>query len=379
MLALGRLDGNLTLLDDAHGVETMTIQAHAPSRRFSNHMLVALSPNGAFVASVSSSEYCWKLWDVESGVLVRTGECHNATGRCRCKFGTTGWSYLPACPVNAHLLGKVDTLQFSPTGKIFATGGTGVTFLWEVKTGGLHMVLRQGARASSFSSDGTKLATARSGEGSAWIDVWEVLTGNALASIDMGRFDLFLLQFHPTEPCILSGDGRGVGCTISGDGMGVKSSDIGTGEDALLQPDYALAAITPDGRTVATVYRTLRNVVRISRWNQEATLWSALHATGHNEPISCFVFSTDSQRLVTCSMDGCCNILSRNGLEWVESTIRSIQLDAGIHSVSSGRDWVKVRNRRLAFAMGQVEVQGGNTSRVLMLDVEITEMILKYL
>ena len=379
MLALGGLDGNLTLLDDVDGVQTMTIQAHAPSRRFSNHMLVALSPNGALVVSVSSSEYCWKLWDVESGELVRTGERHNATGTCRCKFGTTGWSYLPACPVNAHLLGKVDTLQFSPSGEIFATGGKGVTFLWEVRTGGVHMVLRQGARASSFSSDGTKLATARSGEGSSWIDVWEVLTGNALASIDMGRCDLFLLHFHPTEPCILSGDGRGVGCIISGDGMGVKSSDIGTGAITLPRPDYGLAAITPDGRTVATVYRGLRNVVRMSRWNQEATLRSALHSTGHREPISCFVFSWDSQRLATCSMDGCCNILARDGLEWAKlTTIRSIQLDAGINSVSSGRDWVKVRNRRLAFAMGHVELPG-NTSEVLKLDAEIIKMILKYL
>jgi hypothetical protein len=60
------------------------------------------------------------------------------------------------------------------------------------------------------------------------------------------------------------------------------------------------------------------------------------------------------------------------------TTIRSIQLDAGINSVSSGRDWVKVRNRRLAFAMGQV-VLPGNISEVLKLDVELTEMILKYL
>ena len=127
MFAVGHDDGMIMFVGPDVS-ETQTIRAH-PVEECSEFqkVMVAMSPNGAFVVSVTDIDAGWKLWDVETGQLIKTGDSHDGTGRCRCTWSVvTGLMQCPECPVNAHVKGTryftVNTVDFSPSGKIFATG-----------------------------------------------------------------------------------------------------------------------------------------------------------------------------------------------------------------------------------------------------------------
>jgi len=390
MLALGSSEGILTLLNDdlesQNDIYTQSIQAHAPTHSYLTlQMLVAMSPCGSFVVSVSPAEFCWKLWDVETGGLIRTGESHDGTGACLCTrpFPSHNHARCRECKVPAHMLGDVLTVNFSPRGHIFAIGGNDVTFLWDVATGAVNKMLLQGSRSSSFSGDGNKLATARP---LGVIDVWDVSTGNLLTSItDIGleepgglhRADLFCLQYHPNEPWILS---------VSQDE--VKISNVNTGVITRLSQGIGCASISPDGHTIATLNRNHQNVVQFFNW-QGVEIGHI--PTGHNSVISCLVFSGDSRRLVTCSREGSCNIhtglpvrLDMSGGASFEdilaegTQLNRIQLGIGIYSVSWGYDIVGMRNRREAFAMG-VHRRIGEASSVRSFGDDVAKMVMEYM
>jgi hypothetical protein len=60
MIALRLIGGLVVLVDESTGEERWQMQAHFGHRSIT---VVAMSPNGRFVASVGSSRVDWKLWE----------------------------------------------------------------------------------------------------------------------------------------------------------------------------------------------------------------------------------------------------------------------------------------------------------------------------
>jgi uncharacterized protein with WD repeat len=111
---------------------------------------VVFSPDGRWLAS-GSADNTVKLWDAESGELIRSLEGHQSS---------------------------VNSVAFSPDGRWLASGSYDYTVkLWDVETGKLVRSL-EGHRSSvlsvTFSPDGRWLA---SGSEDNTVKLWEVATG----------------------------------------------------------------------------------------------------------------------------------------------------------------------------------------------------------
>ena len=125
------------------------------------------------MASVSSSDQQWKLWDAANGALLRVGTTHDGKAECICKeVDDEGHRLLQeGCPVVAHTCG-LRAVAFSPCGQRLATeDGAGEIILWDVLTGQVQQHMQDefrspgGVMAMTFSADGARLETGR-GDGS---------------------------------------------------------------------------------------------------------------------------------------------------------------------------------------------------------------------
>ncbi|MCX7611000.1 MAG: serine/threonine protein kinase [Ignavibacterium sp.] len=139
---------------------------------------VAFSPNGKILAS-GSGDKTIKLWDVQTGNLIRTLEGHNR------------W---------------VTSVTFSPDGKILASGSVDKTIkLWDVETGELIRTL-EGHNVDvwsvSFSPDGKILA---SGSMDNTIKLWNVETGENIKTFDEHYSSVFSVAFSPDGKYLASG------------------------------------------------------------------------------------------------------------------------------------------------------------------------------
>ncbi|OQY43912.1 MAG: hypothetical protein B6247_30995 [Candidatus Parabeggiatoa sp. nov. 2] len=121
---------------------------------------VAFSPNGKTVLS-GSSDKTLKLWDVQSGRLIRTFEGHS-DGVEAVAFSPDGKTALSGSWDETI----VEAVAFSPDGKTALSGSWDETMkLWEVNTGS-----PDGKTALSDSDDGT-------------IRLWNLQTGEEIAKM----------------------------------------------------------------------------------------------------------------------------------------------------------------------------------------------------
>ena len=224
---------------------------------------VAVSPNGRIIAS-GGVDQSVKLWDVESGLELRTLRGHSTA---------------------------VQTLAFSPDGRLLASGATDAAIhFWEVSSGRIVRTL-QGHELTvtslAFSADGRTLV---SGGMDQTIRVWDVETGQQRQSLltdDKAIYKGLVLM-------ALSRDGR----TIFSGGEIVKVWDAATGRQLRIlreravgkpQPDLALA-LSPDEKTLA-VYGKGLNLLDVVTGQ---TLWTATPQFG----LESLVFSPDGKTLV---------------------------------------------------------------------------------
>lgn len=245
-------DATVRLKDPADGqVRTVAVATHIVFQP-------AVSPDGRTIA----------LGQLDGTVRLRD----TATGRTK-----------------AALKGSSDAngvLRFSPDGRTVAAG-YGTVRLWDTASGSVRTLTdSRGTYDLVFSADGSTLAAAAAsgGEGRGAAFVWDVATGRSVATLT-GYTD------HPGA-LAAARDGHAI-ATVSGDGT-VRLNDLTHNRRTrtLYTSDRGrinAAAVSPDGRTVATGDTT-------------ATLWDTadghLRATlpgpTHMEEVQDLAFTPDS-------------------------------------------------------------------------------------
>ena len=188
------IDGTIRLWDVATGENFRTLTgADTTIMHF-----VALSPDGKQLLSAGNVE-ALKLWDIESGTLVRTFKDFTQAAT----FSPDGRYALSAYMNTVRLLdlatgqeirsfaghsSHVNALAFSPDGKLALSGSTDNTAkLWDVATGKeiRTLVGHSGeVKSVSFSPDGRLVLT---GSADTTARIWEAATGKEI--IQMVEFD----------------------------------------------------------------------------------------------------------------------------------------------------------------------------------------------
>jgi len=329
MLTLGLRGGRVMLVDEATGEVKWAVQAHAGEN---SRTKVAMSPSGRFVASVSTAEENWKLWDAASGAERMAGARHDGTGACICEVTGSGRISLhEGCPVLAHTAG-LQQLIFTPSGHGLVTGGTGTdgtVIKWDAQTGLATELVFPLATTPSIVAHGP------------WDDD-----------------DYYWMRRSPVNNSIL--------VTVNFQ-QHVKLWDEKSGEKILSFPGRAFAVFSLDGRTIVTACASSRDVLFVDA--ETGTV--RLTLVGHQDAVSEVGFSVDGSKLASTSADGTCKV-------WDSSTgalLRTIDVGARVCSLAWGCDWVRFTQTGVAFAMGH-HPRLGERSEVLALDEGVVRMIL---
>jgi WD40 repeat protein len=141
--------------------------------------------------------------------------------------------------------------------------------------------------------------------------------------------------------------------------------DVERGEKLRTFTGRDFAVFSPDGRTIAIGSDNLRDVNLFdSESGTKVVTMDAAWARSAS-------FSLDGSKLATGGFDGACKV-------WGSATgalLRTIEVGAGVRSVSWGRGWVRDTQRAMAFAMGHHPRLGAG-AQVLELEVGVLRMIL---
>jgi WD40 repeat protein len=271
LLASGSIDGTVRLWDADKEILSRTL----PGSFLYPVICVAFSPDGKRLVAggvapnllqPQSSTGVVKVWEVESGRLLRT---------------------YPAHP------GLVAGVAFSPDGRTVASAGFGdVVHLWDADTGATKQVLRghsNWVNRPAFRPDGALLATP-SMDGT--VKVWDVATGRELGT----------LRGHdgPVRDAEFSRDGRLL-ATAGMDGT-VKVWDVPSGKATLTFVGHSMSALTvafsPDGKRLAS--GGFDKTVKV--WDVAAGK-EAITLRGHTDFITSVAFSDDGYLLASVSFD----------------------------------------------------------------------------
>ena len=225
---------------------------------------VAISPDGK-VALTGGNDETAKLWDVETGFLIRTLRGHG---------------------------GNVASVAFSPSGRQIATGGAdGTATLWNAESGEEIRTLKGHSNvvmSIAFSPDGKELLT---GSEDFTAKLWGLETGEELRSIQESSL-VSSVAFSPNGRTILTGSFDNT----------AKLWDVQTGQLIRTFKGHAnfvkCVAFSPDGREVLT--GSTDNTAKL--WDLE-TGQEIRTLRGHSYWVTSIAFSRDGGRILTGSED----------------------------------------------------------------------------
>lgn len=224
---------------------------------------LALSIDGEILASSSGKEI--KLWEVETGELLRTMSGHG---------------------------GDVRTLAISPDGEALASGsGDGTIRFWDVETGKLLDTISDvgWVTAVGFSDRGNKLLSSAYGRS---LQVWDVWRGRSLYTLN----GIGPIAFARNGNLAATGGGRSaIRLWNVPAGILLRNIAIPTSKEGA-----TAIALTEDGETLV---HTISESNRIFVWNLETG--EIRHTlNGHEGEIDAIVTSPDGKLLASSSADG---------------------------------------------------------------------------
>ena len=255
-LASGSYDLTVKLWDLATSQNTATLEGHWQVSS------VAFSPNGKTLAS-GSWDYTVKLWDIATSTNISTLEGHTD---------------------------QVNSVSFAPDGKIIASGSNDRTVkLWDVTTKREIADLKhtENVGSVSFSPDGTILASA---QGRA-IKLWDVSQSTGIATIAHTDW-ITSVSFSPDGKTLASGSNDKT----------IRMWDVLTGQYIATLSGHAdwisAVSFSPDGTTLASG----SNDKTIRMWDV-STGRNILTLSGHTEVITSVSFSPDGTTIASGALD----------------------------------------------------------------------------
>jgi WD40 repeat protein len=279
ILASGGSDNMIKLWDVISGIPVKTLEGHT-----SEVNSVCFSPDGILLAS-GSRDNTIKLWDVKSGKLFKTLEGHKSEVNYVC-FSPDGillasgsrdntiklWDVISGKPtktLEGHT-SEVNSVCFSPDGMFLASGSRDKKIkLWDIMSGKHIKTLKgHGTEINDicFSPDGKILA---SGSRDNTIKFWDIASSQPIKTLKSRTSNLSLLNINikPINSICFSPDGKFLASSCK-DGY-IKLWDATSGKILKTLKGHTNGVnsicFSPDGRFLAS--GSMDNTIKI--WNTQ--------------------------------------------------------------------------------------------------------------
>jgi WD40 repeat protein len=306
VLATGAHDATVRLWDVESGTLLRVLPAHKGWV-----LAVAFSKDGAILASGGNEDRIVRLWDAATGRLVReiTTPLRNDGTLHRLAFSPDGRmlaaatsdGYFLIDPASGRTLrtikakGLAKTVAFSPDGSLLAGGGWDHVGLWIVRTGQLLHELRADPKAGAYAE---AVAFSNDGQtlfssGGRQLHVWDVASGQLRRTIEEPAF---------VDALALAPDGRTVLSAVSEREIRLlRVHEVESGRtvrETAIEKSSALA-VSPDGATAAVAGEN-----GVTRLFDLASGDHRRDLPGHQDAVSRVAFSPDGRSLSVTTAGG---------------------------------------------------------------------------